>query len=343
MTTAGLYFDMRNPPDWRRDWGAHYQRILGLCEKHDAQGLGAIWLSEHHFFEDGYLSQPLTLAAAIAARTKRARIGTAVLLAPLRSAVQIAEEAAIVDLVSNGRCDLGLGAGYRIPEFEAFGADVKTRWRVTEERAREIRALWDAGRITPPPAQKRPRIWIGAGGPKGAARAGRLGESLLNLNPEFIAAYREAYLAAGHDPAGIRCAGVVHGILSRDPEKIWPVVAKHLDYQWSSYRRYGAEGTGQEARHIPPQEFRRFGPNGEMPGFLLATPEEAGRLLRERLAGQPVENIFFWGDIAGLPDEIVEEHCELVTNALAAEIAGIDRMPVNPDAPPWQFRAISRD
>ena len=74
----GVYFDLRNPPLWRRPWAEHYARSLELCEEADRLGAGAIWLSEHHFFEDGYLPQPLTFAAAVAARTTNVRIGTAV-------------------------------------------------------------------------------------------------------------------------------------------------------------------------------------------------------------------------------------------------------------------------
>src|SRR3954453_16699104 len=120
---VGIYTDLRNPPPWRRDWAGHYARVLDRIGEAERLGLDSVWLSEHHLFEDGYLPQPLTFAAAIASRTSRMRIGTPVLLAPLRPAVQIAEEAAIVDLVSEGRLELGLGSGYLPDEFAAFGAD----------------------------------------------------------------------------------------------------------------------------------------------------------------------------------------------------------------------------
>src|SRR5581483_3104022 len=109
----GLYLDLRNPPAWRCPWPVHYARSLEWIEEAERRGAGSIWLSEHHFFEDGYLPQPLTFAAAVAARTRRVHIGTAVYLAALRPAVQVAEEAAVVDLLSGGRLELGLGAGYR--------------------------------------------------------------------------------------------------------------------------------------------------------------------------------------------------------------------------------------
>src|SRR6478752_6498184 len=147
---VGIYLDLRNPPAWRRPWARHYGRWLEIVEEADRLGTDSVWLSEHHFFEDGYLPQPLTFAAAVAARTTRARIGTAVLLPALRNAVQLAEEAAIVDLLSDGRLDLGVGAGYRVPEFDAFGAAASRRYRLVEERVNEVRALWAEGRTTPP-------------------------------------------------------------------------------------------------------------------------------------------------------------------------------------------------
>src|SRR5271154_6108597 len=117
---VGLYFDLRNPPMWAQDAARLYGFTLEMCEEAERLGASSVWLSEHHFFEDGYLPQPLTFAAAIAARTSRIHIGTAILLLALRPAIQIAEEAAIVDILSNGRLELGVGVGYRVPEFEGF-------------------------------------------------------------------------------------------------------------------------------------------------------------------------------------------------------------------------------
>ena len=129
---VGIYFDLRNPPQWRQDPHRLYGFTLEMCEEAERLGANSVWFSEHHLFEDGYLPQPLTFAAAVAARTSRVRIGTAVLLAPLRPAVQIAEDVAIVDILSDGRMELGLGAGYRVPEFELFGADIERRYAATD-------------------------------------------------------------------------------------------------------------------------------------------------------------------------------------------------------------------
>src|SRR6476646_2737661 len=100
---VGIYFDLRNPPAWGADPSRLHGFTLEMCEEADSLGCHSIWLSEHHLFADGYLTQPLTFAAAVAARTRRARIGTAIVIAPLHHPVEIAEQAALVDLISGGR------------------------------------------------------------------------------------------------------------------------------------------------------------------------------------------------------------------------------------------------
>jgi alkanesulfonate monooxygenase SsuD/methylene tetrahydromethanopterin reductase-like flavin-dependent oxidoreductase (luciferase family) len=158
---VGLFFDLRNPRAWAVPSSHLYGFTLELCEEADRLGCHSIWVTEHHQFDDGYLPQPLTMAAAIAARTKRVRIGTGVLVAPYHHPVHVAEQAAIVDIISNGRLDLGLGAGYRVPEFELFGADISRRYTATDERVREIRRLWSEGLVTPGPVQQPVPIWMG--------------------------------------------------------------------------------------------------------------------------------------------------------------------------------------
>jgi alkanesulfonate monooxygenase SsuD/methylene tetrahydromethanopterin reductase-like flavin-dependent oxidoreductase (luciferase family) len=146
---VGVYFDLRNPPGWRQDWSRLYGFSLEAIEEAEHLGARSVWLSEHHGFEDGYLNQPLTYAAAVAARTRTVRIGTAVLIAPFWNPVQLAEEAAVIDIVSGGRLELGLGAGYRIPEFELFCVDRSRRYTLTDAAVRRVRELWADPAICP--------------------------------------------------------------------------------------------------------------------------------------------------------------------------------------------------
>jgi alkanesulfonate monooxygenase SsuD/methylene tetrahydromethanopterin reductase-like flavin-dependent oxidoreductase (luciferase family) len=324
---VGLYMDLRNPPGWRRSWADHYAGALDRASHAESVGMHSIWLTEHHFFEDGYLPQPLTFAAALAARTERVRLGTGVLLAPLRTAVDIAEQAAIVDILSNGRLELGLGAGYRLPEFERFGVEMRDRFELLEQRAREVRSLWDEGGVTPPPIQVRPPLWMGVSGPRGARTAGRLGEGLLWLREDLLEPYVAGLQEAGHPPEAARMAGLVNMILADDPDQVWHELGPFALYQAETYQRYAVEGTsaadlvGNQQPRL--EELRSKGPAMHPPFFDVVTPTEAVARMTSWLGDLPVVEAFFWDSIAGMPDSLVNRHIELLATELAPAVAGL--------------------
>ncbi len=320
---TGLFMDLRNPPAWRRPWGTVYGKALERIEAADQLGLGGVWLTEHHLFEDGYLPQPLTLAAAVAVRTQRVRIGTAILQAPLRPAADIAEQAALVDILSDGRLELGLGAGYRIPEWDLFGVDGTGRFDTLEARCREVRRMWDTRETTPPPVQPRPPIWVGGEGPRAARMAGRLGEGLLALKPELLEPYRQSLVEHGHDAADAVMGGCANFVLADDPERAWARIAPHLQYQWESYGRYSAQGRGGAAEPVDPESLRaRQGPP-LLPAFDVVTPEQAIARLLPWLSNLPVAHVYFWDSIAGMPDDLADRHVELLAQHVAPALAGV--------------------
>jgi alkanesulfonate monooxygenase SsuD/methylene tetrahydromethanopterin reductase-like flavin-dependent oxidoreductase (luciferase family) len=324
MTNIGLWLDLRNPPQWRRRWSELYSEALELCEEADRLGAHSVWLSEHHLFPDGYLPQPLTMAAAIAARTRNVRIGTAVLLAPLRPAALIAEEAALVDVLSGGRLELGVGTGYRRPEFDLYAASREGRHDTTDDRVREIRRLWEGGEVLPPPVQKRPRIWMGYQGPRGARRAGLLGESLLSIRPELLDAYQQGLADGGHPVTTACVAGGVSGWVTDDPEADWPVIAARLAYQWNSYLHQATAGAGGEVVKpdpVEPERWRQRGLGPDPGHFLLATPENAAGAIRRFTEGRPIDTLFFWVSLAATPYEMTQRHMRSLVTDLAPRVA----------------------
>ena len=167
-----------------------YARGLEVAQAAEDMGYDGLWLAEHHFSNYGYLSRPLIMATHLAANTRRIRIGTAVVVLPLHHPLVVAEEAATIDLLSEGRFDLGLGRGYQQYEFGRMGLDLKDsrqRW----EEAIEIvtRAFTEDSfsfegdyynfpetTVLPKPYQKpHPPIWVVGQSPEsidGAVRRG---------------------------------------------------------------------------------------------------------------------------------------------------------------------------
>ena len=97
-----------------------FQEVLEEIDYAEELGFDSVWLPEHHFATPGLLGNPLTLAAAISQRTQRIKIGIAAIVLPFQHPLRIAEDAALVDVLSNGRLLLGVGRGWQVPEFQAF-------------------------------------------------------------------------------------------------------------------------------------------------------------------------------------------------------------------------------
>ncbi|MEX5637298.1 LLM class flavin-dependent oxidoreductase [Parafrankia sp. FMc2] len=321
---VGLYLDLRNPPRWRQDPARLYSFTLELVEEAERAGIDSIWTSEHHLFADDYLSAPLTFLAAVAARTRRVRLGTAIVVAPLHHPAELAEQAAVIDLISDGRLDLGLGAGYRVPEFELFGASLERRYGQTDEVARKVRALLSPGGVRPQPVQSRLPIWMGYQGLKGARRAGLLGEGLLTADARSWAPYREGLVEAGHDPEIGRMTGLINAFVSDDPDRDWELVKDRLAYQLDSYNEHAVEGTGRPVPAPRDPERLRGRDSSLLNYFWCDTGAVVAERVRAFTSGAPVETVFMFVSLAGLPEEMVVRHMETICRDLVPLLAPVD-------------------
>ncbi|MER6138799.1 LLM class flavin-dependent oxidoreductase [Streptomyces sparsogenes] len=170
-----------------------YRGLLRVFRAADELGYDTGWISQHHFQDDyGRVPSPLPFLAAAAARTSRIRLGTAVVIAPLEDPVRIAEDAAVVDEISEGRLELGLGNGGFGPDaervFAAFGIDpAHRRERGSRVFDRTLRALRgepladrpDGPVLQPPVPGLADRVWWSSANPHGGAQAGSQGAGLL--------------------------------------------------------------------------------------------------------------------------------------------------------------------
>ena len=138
----GLWYDFRNPGEGRRSFEDLYAQSLEQIRWAEGLGFDSVWLTEHHFCEDGYTPSPLVVAAAIGQATERMRIGTNLMLLPLADPLRLAEDSATLSILTGGRFDLGVGLGYRQVEFDYFGRKISHRPSLMEEGVSLLRKAW---------------------------------------------------------------------------------------------------------------------------------------------------------------------------------------------------------
>jgi alkanesulfonate monooxygenase SsuD/methylene tetrahydromethanopterin reductase-like flavin-dependent oxidoreductase (luciferase family) len=299
----GLYCDLRNPGG-RRSWAELYATTLERIVEAERLGLGSVWVTEHHGFEDGYLPQPLVFCAAVAARTSHVRIGTAIAIAPLIHPIALAEQAAVVDILSAGRLELGLGAGYREDEFAAFGADHRRRYETLEQTALAIPELFASARATPAPVQQPLPIWIGGRGPRGARIAGRVGAGFLWIDRTLLEPYLDGLAQGGHDLSTARMGGLVNIFLADDPEAVMAGIREHGRRSRDTYRRGGEAAGGAPLLRLA-----------------VSSPADAARQIAQAIAGLPVTDIFCFERIGSIEDALVDRHVELLADRLPELLA----------------------
>ena len=238
-----IKYDLRNPPAWRKPWADVYAHFLDQVVWADDNGFTTVMLHEHHFSDDGYLPSPFTAAAAIAARTRRIRIRLALVLLPLKHPVQVAEDAAVLDIISGGRLEVVVGAGYVPGEFEGYGISIKQRPSRMEEAVEIIKRCWSEDefshtgkhwtlrnvRVMPKPLQQPMKLLMGASSPVAARRAARIADGFMAPNPLFIGPWREEMLALGKDPGPAAEPGTpsppgnfLH--VAHDPDAAWKAI-----------------------------------------------------------------------------------------------------------------------
>ena len=149
-------------------------------------GLDSAWIAQHHFHErEGGLPAPFPFLGFVAARTSRIRLGTGIVTLPLESAVRVAEDAAVLDLLCDNRFELGVGTGGNPSAFAAFGLDSAQRNEIfarnldTVRTALSGRPLTGGDTLYPSLPQLCDRIWQATFSTYGGTRAGKAGDGLL--------------------------------------------------------------------------------------------------------------------------------------------------------------------
>lgn len=305
----GLLSAQRRPDD--ADWSAAYDEAVRLAVEAERFGFSSVWTTEHHFVDDGYMPSLLVVSAALAAATSSIEIGTGVILAPLHDPLRLAEDAATVQLLSDGRLVLGLGLGWNPIEFEALGADLSRRGRAMDEILDILPRAWtgepfhhsgsvyDLPEVAIRPAPHVPiPIVIGGNAEKAVRRAARLTRGFFANSPadrfvEQVGWILDELDGAGRNPDDFRF--IHYSILypADSEEQGWDEIGEHV---WAMAWKYG----DMEASATRP------GPPASPPPL---TPEDGSQFSRRAAfvgpSEQIVEQLRTIRDRAGVPVEFV--------------------------------------
>jgi len=249
-----MYFDMRAPK-----FGAPVRELhaaaLDLAAFAETIGIDQIGLMEHHGTDDGYLSNPFVMGAAIAARTRKIRVSLGAVVLPLHDPLKVAEDIALLDNISGGRIEVILGAGYVPYEFARFRVSLKDRAKLMDGgieiilRALQGERYLAEGReifVRPLPVQDpRDIVFVGGGVKAAAERAARFDLGFAPINPKLFPHYIELAKEFGRSPRKMHGPArplAVH--LAENVEEGWSVLMPHALHVASAYAAWsGTEGT----------------------------------------------------------------------------------------------------
>lgn len=323
----GIWYDFRNPPRWRKSWASLYGELLEQIAWADGLGFESVWLSEHHFTEDGYMPSVFPVLGAIAQRTRNLRLGTAVLLAPQHHPVRLAEDSAVVDVLSEGRLELGLAPGYRPAEFQILGIPKQQRGKRTDETIEILRLAWQGDEFTykgqifqfesvisqpTPTRQTGVPIHVGGSSRTAAQRAGRY---CCNFMPDvgsprtLYELYWEELQRAGAESNQFEVStnGCVY--VCEDPERGWNDIKEHLSYMKNYYEIWASEAgdvvTASSAEDVDD-------PATDL--CIVGTPSAVVERLKNAEDEFGFDRFIFWARLPGLPIEKSNRSLELFAN-----------------------------
>ncbi|MXY02173.1 MAG: LLM class flavin-dependent oxidoreductase [Acidimicrobiales bacterium] len=329
----GIVHDFRCPPGSDVTMPQVYAETFEQVVLAEQLGLEQCWFTEHHFIEDGYLPNFVPVAGAAAALTNTMRFSTDICLMPFRDPVRLAEDLAVLDNISDGRMELGIGMGYAAHEFAGFGLPVSRRVSLTEEAIDVLRLAWSGEpfsyegkrysyrdlRVTPDPVQPGgPPLWVAATSEAGALRAARFDTNLLPQGPKaaVLDPWKEALAADGRDP-GDKRVGIIRGVYvtdGRDPaeDPTWEAIAAAEKYRRDVY--IGIIKASADHKATARERAARTGPREPDPlNPLVWTVGDADHCVAEltsMIRDHDVTDLVTWGGPPGLPPSVMNASLE---------------------------------
>ncbi len=326
MAILAMRHDFRAPAFARTPSTDIYRAALEQFVWADAHGFQMLVLSEHHGVDDGWMPAPLTIAAAVLARTEHARVMVSAAILPLHDPIRVAEQIAVLDNAFPGRLWVVFGAGYRAEEFDMAGLEHAARGRILEEH---VAAVLDAlggeefewrgrdVRVTPRPVTEPSRmLFVGGGVPAAARRAARLRLPMfpMNADPEVRAAYVDEAAKIGFTTGYVLEPGgptFVH--VADDPERAWEEIGPYVLYEAQTYASFQTPGQ----HSIPAVHATSVDDLKRSPQYVVGTPEDVLARLR---ALPPTSGAVFNPLAGGLPPALAWSSLELFAARVAPSL-----------------------
>jgi alkanesulfonate monooxygenase SsuD/methylene tetrahydromethanopterin reductase-like flavin-dependent oxidoreductase (luciferase family) len=309
-----------------------YRRMFEQMEELERLGFDSVWVTEHHFTDyGGSISHPPTFLSAVARTTRRIRLGVAVSVLPFHNPFEVAESYAMVDVISNGRLEFGMGRGSEVIEYKLAGAAVEEGAVRMREAAEIIRQAWSDEpvnfrgeffeyhdvRVLPKPVQRpHPPIWVGASKTEETFRwAAENGYNLMTLpylypNLDFLGGcvklYRDTVVRTGQDLARREILGKFHIYVSESLDRAIREAEPYLQNYTDVH--HGIDSSHKSSRVAGGRDL----PTQMAEGFVIAgDPQrciDAIHRWREQVGLTTLSGTFYFG---GMPQEMALKNIRL--------------------------------
>ncbi|MGV9757361.1 LLM class flavin-dependent oxidoreductase [Streptomyces tricolor] len=283
---------------------ARYRAALEMAAYADGHGITTVQTEEHHGAENNWLPSPFAFAGAVFGATRRIAVTVSAVIGPLHDPLRLAEDIAVLDLLSGGRLVTVAGIGYRPEEYDLFGVHWRRRGRIQDELLETLLKAWSGEefvhrgrrvRLTPRPyTDPHPLLLVGGSSRAAARRAARLGLPFFPSAhlPELEAYYKEKLTEYGTEGWTMMPAAetpLLH--LAEDPDRAWAEYGGHFLHEARTYASWQSDGIRSAVRSAATSvaELRAEGV------YRVLTPEQCvaqgldSLVLHPLVGGMPVE------------------------------------------------------
>ncbi|QFR00576.1 LLM class flavin-dependent oxidoreductase [Streptomyces phaeolivaceus] len=304
MPVTVVRFNLVEPGATPASLRARYRAAVEMAAYADERGLSTVQTEEHHGVENNWLPSPFVFAGAVFGATKRIAVTVSAVIGPLHDPLRLAEDIAVLDLLSGGRLVTVAGIGYRPEEYAQFDVDWKGRGRLQDEVLETLLRAWTGEpfayrgrtvRVTPRPGtEPHPLLLVGGSSKAAARRAARLGLPFFPSAhlPELEAYYKERLVEYGTEGWTMMPAAetpLLH--VAEDPDRAWAEYGGHFLHEARTYASWQSAGIRSAVRSgaATVAELRAEGV------YRIVTPDECVALgldnyvLHPLAGGMPVE------------------------------------------------------